>query len=99
MPEPFDVSPEHLAYAEAKGWPEWWLRDRHDQFRNLAKAKGWLYLEWNLALYTFLRNEISYGRGPEAMAAQKNGHARPQLVRGPLQPNHGRTGTENARRL
>jgi hypothetical protein len=99
MPEPFDVTPEHLAHAEAKGWPEWWLRDRHEQFRNLAKAKGWLYLEWNLALYTFLRNEITYGRGPEAMAALRANGGRPGFARGPVQQNHGKTGTENVRRL
>ena len=77
------------------------MRNRFEQFSDLSRAKGWTYKDWNLALYTFLRNEITYGRGP---AGRGFGPAGGQLTpagtrRGPLQPNHGKTGTENARRL
>ena len=67
-PDPFPVSQKHLEYAQKKGWPEWWLRNRHEHFCDLAAAKAWRYADWDLALYGFLRNEIGYRRGPSDMA-------------------------------
>lgn len=68
LPAGFGLTAEHLAFGATKQWPEWWMRNRCEQFCDLAAAKGWTYKDWKLALYTFLRNEISWGRGPAAMA-------------------------------
>jgi len=68
LPEPFGLTDKHTAYAAGKGWPEWWLRNRHEDFCGKAIAKGWRYTNWDQALYTFLRGEIAYKRGPDELA-------------------------------
>jgi hypothetical protein len=73
MPEPFDVTEKHLDYAKSKGWPVWWVRNRHEQFCDLAVSKGWLYADWDRAFYTFLRGEIGYRRGPDDLAHLASG--------------------------
>lgn len=97
------MTAEHIAFGATKEWPEWWMRNRCEQFCDLSAAKGWTYKDWKLALYTFLRNEITYGRGPIPMArlaANPAGQSGPGFrPRGPVQQNHGKTGTENAKRL
>jgi hypothetical protein len=64
------------------------MRNRCEQFCDLAAAKGWTYKDWKLALYTFLRNEISWGRGPAAMARFQDPNGQPVSAgfqRGPEQ--------------
>jgi hypothetical protein len=68
MPEDFALAAWHRAYAAKKGWPAWWLENRFEQFCSLAGSKDWRYADWNLALYTYLRGEIGYRRGPEDLA-------------------------------
>ena len=77
LPAGFGLTAEHIAFGATKDWPEWWMRNRCEQFCDLAAAKGWTYKDWKLALYTFLRNEISYGRGPAAMARFQPGASQP----------------------
>lgn len=77
LPAGFELTAEHIAFGATKDWPEWWMRNRCEQFCDLAAAKGWTYKDWKLALYTFLRNEISYGRGPAAMARFQPGASQP----------------------
>lgn len=75
LPEHFPLTDDHREYAASKSWPAWWLENRHEQFCSLAVAKSWRYVDWTQALYTYLRNEIGYQRGPEHLAhlAPKNG--------------------------
>lgn len=97
MPAGFCVTTEHLEHAAKKGWPEWWVRNRFEQFEQLAKRDDWKYSSWNQAFYVFLGNEISYRRGPKELAHLAPG-ASPQPAgfrpRGPVQNNHGQTGFE-----
>lgn len=81
MPAGFALSGEHRVYAESKSWPGWWLENRFARFVELAGAKGWVYADWKLALYAFLRAEAEeYGRGPEQLS-----HLAPkQAVRQPF---------------
>lgn len=68
IPEPFPLSADHRLYASSKGWPVWWLENRHAAFVELAGSKGWVYADWNLALQGFLRREVEeYNRGPDAL--------------------------------
>lgn len=68
IPEPFPLTSDHRLYASSKGWPAWWLENRHVAFVELAGSKGWIYADWDLALYGFLRREVEeYGRGPDAL--------------------------------
>lgn len=88
LPEGFQLTAEHIAFGATKSWPEWWMRNRCEQFCDLAAAKGWTYKDWKLALYTFLRNEISWGRGPAAMARFQEPNGQPisgGFQRGPEQ--------------
>jgi hypothetical protein len=98
LPEGFGLTAEYIAFGASKEWPEWWMRNRCEQFCDLAAAKGWTYKDWKLALYTFLRNEITYGRGPAAMARFSSGSGGSQAAgfrpRGPVQNSHGKTGFE-----
>jgi hypothetical protein len=98
LPVEFGLTAEHIAFGAGKDWPEWWMRNRCEQFCDLAAAKGWTYKDWKLALYTFLRNEITYGRGPAAMARFNAGSGTQNgpgfRPRGPVQNNHGQTGFE-----
>lgn len=66
--EPWPLTDEHRKYAIGKGWPAWWLENRHENFCDLAVAKSWKYSEWNRAFYTYLRGEIGYQRGPTELA-------------------------------
>jgi hypothetical protein len=68
LPEPFEFLPEFAAHGRKKGWPEWWMRNRHEHFCDLALAKAWMYADWKLAFYTFCRGEIGYRRGPADLA-------------------------------
>ena len=67
IPEPFPLLDRHLEYGRSKNWPDWWVANRHERFVGLAKAKSWRYTDWNQAFYTFLRGEIDYQRGPDAL--------------------------------
>jgi hypothetical protein len=77
LPVGFGLTAEHVAFGASKGWPEWWMKDRCEQFCDLAEAKGWTYKDWKLALYTFLRNEIGWGRGPTALGRFHQGGSQP----------------------
>lgn len=68
LPAGFALSPGVLAWSTAKGWPEWWARNRFDGFVQLAAAKSWRYADWDAALRNFLGNEVVYKRGPVEMA-------------------------------
>lgn len=98
LPADFGLTDEHIAFGATKDWPEWWMRNRCEQFCDLAAAKGWTYKDWKLALYTFLRNEITYGRGPAAIARFSSGSGGSQPAgfrpRGAVQNSHGKTGFE-----
>lgn len=101
MPAGFEITAGHLAHAVAKSWPEWWVRNRFDQFQQLSQRDEWKYSNWNQAFYVFLNNEISYRRGPKELAHLAPGapaQAAGFRPRGPVQNDHGKTGTENARR-
>jgi hypothetical protein len=69
FPEGFVLTVEHRAYAASKGWPEWWIENRFIAFEELARSRGWVYADWKLALYGFLRRELEeYNRGPQQLA-------------------------------
>jgi hypothetical protein len=96
LPDPFPLTEKHEEYAGKKGWPRWWLENRHEQFCGLAQSKSWAYTDWDLAFFTFLRNELVYRRGPADMAHMAPGAPRSQSRGRAVQPSHGATGWESA---
>lgn len=78
LSDSFVISADHLEYANGKGWPEWWIRLTFDSFCDMAKAKGWKYVNWNMAFYTFCRNQLVYKKGPAELI-----HLAPKVASGP----------------
>lgn len=69
IPADFALTEKHLEHAKAKGYPEWWARNRFEAFAEAAGAKGFMNANWDLALYGSWRREMhEWGNTPHKLA-------------------------------
>jgi hypothetical protein len=60
FPAYFEVNPRIMELAKQNNWPDPW--EELEAFRDHHLAKGSLFVDWEAAFRTWLRNAAKYGR-------------------------------------